>query len=85
MNELVAIQKHESMEIFTRRELITPLLLQIEHAATQEKARQQQDNIDAVHGSIIDDWMAAGFDPLQSSLILAAVLDGKIRGLRVVY
>lgn len=56
-----------------------------EQERIQEKARQQQSNIDAVHGSIIDDWMAAGFDPFQSSLILAAVLDGKIRGLRVVY
>jgi len=56
-----------------------------EQERIQEKARQQQSNVDAVHGSIIDDWMATGFDPLQSSLILAAVLDGKIRGLRVVY
>jgi len=56
-----------------------------EQERIQEKARQQQSNIDAVHGSIIDDWMTAGFDPLQSSLILAAVLDGKIRGMRVVY
>lgn len=35
-NELVTIQKAQVMDVFTKRELITPLLEKIEHVATKE-------------------------------------------------
>lgn len=35
VNELVTIQKSQAMDIFTKRELITPLLEKIEHVATK--------------------------------------------------
>lgn len=37
MNELILIEKKNALEIFTKRELIEPLLAKIEHAATQEE------------------------------------------------
>ena len=37
MNELIVIQKTEAMDIFTNRELLTPLLEKIEHVATQDQ------------------------------------------------
>jgi hypothetical protein len=38
MNELITIEKAQAMDIFTRRELIAPLLEKIKHAATQQEA-----------------------------------------------
>lgn len=34
--EIITIKKSQAMDIFTKRELITPLLEKIEHVATQE-------------------------------------------------
>jgi len=36
MNELIIIEKQDVMAVFTQRDLITPLLAKIEHAATKE-------------------------------------------------
>lgn len=36
IKEIITIQKAQAMDVFTKRELITPLLEKIEHVATQE-------------------------------------------------
>jgi len=50
-----------------------------------EYAKQKKDNVNKVKQSIIDDFLAIGLNDKQAKYILDAILDNKIKGLKVIY